>query len=242
MGYDPPADRNAIVRDRMQRRVNLLDPADSLFLKKPTMTIPHGGGRRLPVGSADYNILASWIAGGAPEPRPDARKLARLIVTPALRIGQPGMKQQLQIQALYGDGKTRDVTAWARFDSMDEAVLNVTSAGRVTAIGRGQAPVMVRYEGQAEISTVLVPYADTVDLAGWQNNNFVDALASAKFKELGITPSPLCDDAAFLRRAFFYAVGTQPPIKQTTTVLDSTAPDKRKKPCDRFLGLPAEPP
>ena len=46
MGYDPPADRTAIVRDRMQRRVNLLNPADSLLLKKPTMSVPHGGGRR----------------------------------------------------------------------------------------------------------------------------------------------------------------------------------------------------
>ena len=27
MGYDPPADRNAVVRDRMQRRVNFLNPA-----------------------------------------------------------------------------------------------------------------------------------------------------------------------------------------------------------------------
>src|SRR5216684_8485017 len=80
MGYDPPADRNAIVRDRMQRRVNLLDPADSLILKKPTMAMPHGGGRRLPVGSTDYNILASWIAAAAPEPRGDVRKLAKLII------------------------------------------------------------------------------------------------------------------------------------------------------------------
>ncbi len=240
MGYDPPADRNAIVRDRMQRRVNLLNPADSLFLKKPTMNVPHGGGRRLLVGSTDYDILASWIAGGAPEPRADARKLARLIVTPATRVGQPGMKQQLQVQALYSDGKTRDVTAWARFDSMDEAVLNVTSAGLVTAIGRGQAPVMVRYEGQAEISTVVVPFADAVDLAGWQSSNFVDELASAKFKELGIAPSPLCDDAAFLRRAFFDAIGAQPTVEEATAFLDSTDPDKRKKLVDRLLGFSGE--
>src|SRR5262249_20274479 len=49
MGYDPDADRSAIVRDRMQRRVNLLNPVESLLLKKPTMAVPHGGGRRLAV-------------------------------------------------------------------------------------------------------------------------------------------------------------------------------------------------
>jgi len=47
MGFDPVADRNAIVRDRMQRRVDLLNPADSLILKKPLLAVPHGGGRRL---------------------------------------------------------------------------------------------------------------------------------------------------------------------------------------------------
>src|SRR5262245_5703461 len=124
MGYDPPADRNAIVRDRMQRRVNFLNPPDSLVLKKPTMTVPHGGGRRLDIGSTDYNILAAWIAAGAPDSKPDARKVTKLVVTPATRVGQPGLKQQLQVQALYSDGKSRDVTAWARFDSMDDAILS----------------------------------------------------------------------------------------------------------------------
>jgi hypothetical protein len=241
MGYDPPADRNAIVRDRMQRRVNFLNPADSLVLKKPTMTLPHGGGRRLDVGSTDYNILSAWIATGAPDSKPDARKVTKLIVTPATRVGQPGLTQQLQVQALYSDGKTRDVTAWARFDSMDDAVLSVTPTGLVTAIGRGQAPVMVRYEGQAEISTVAIPYADSVDLAGWQNNNFVDELASAKFRELGIAPSPLCDDAAFVRRAFFDAVGSQPTVEEATAFLDSSDPDKRKKLIDRLLGFTGDP-
>ena len=241
MGFDPPADRIAIVRDRMQRRVNLLTPADSLLLKKPTMTVPHGGGRRLSAGSTDYNILFAWIAAGAPEPKADARKVAKLIVTPALRVGQQGLKQQLQVQALFSDGKSRDVTAWARFDSMDEAMLGVSTTGVVTATGRGQATVMVRYEGQAEISMVVIPYGDSVDLAGWQNNNFVDELASAKFKELGIAPSPLSDDAAFLRRAFFDAIGTQPTIEETTAFLDSTDPEKRKKLIDRLLGLTGDP-
>lgn len=241
MGYDPPADRLAIVRDRMQRRVNLLQPLESLVLRKPTMAVPHGGGRRLEVGSTDYNILAAWISAGAPEPKADARKVSRLIITPATRVGQPGLKQQLQVQAVYSDGKTRDVTAWARFDSMDDSVLSVTSAGLVSAIGRGQAPVMVRYEGQAEISTMVVPFAEAVDLAGWQNNNYVDELASAKFKELGIVPSPLCDDAAFLRRAFVDAVGSQPTIEETTAFLDSTDPQKRSKLIDRLLGLTGDP-
>ena len=242
MGYDPSADRQAIVRDRMQRRVNLMKPHDSLVLRKPTMAVPHGGGRRLEVGSNDYNIFAAWVAGGAVEPNPDARKVTKLIVTPPTRVGQPGMKQQLQVQALHSDGKTRDVTAWSRFDSMDEAVLNVTSTGLVTAVGRGQAPIMVRFQGNTEISTVVIPFADSVDLAAlWQNNNFVDELASAKFQELGIIPSLLCDEPTFLRRAFFDAIGSQPTIEETTAFLDSPDPEKRRKLVDRLLGMTGDP-
>lgn len=241
MGYDPPADRNAIVRDRMQRRVDLLNPADSLILKKPTMTIPHGGGRRLQMGSNDYNILAAWIAAGAPEPRPDAPEVNQLVVTPKARVGEVGLRQQLRVEAVYSDGTTHDVTAWVRFDSMDDAVVSVTGDGVATAIGRGQAPVMIRFEGQAAISMVVIPFATSVDLAGWQNSNFVDELASAKFVELGIAPTALCDDATFVRRAFFDAIGTLPSVDEAIAFIDSPDPDKRRKLVDRLLGLTGDP-
>jgi hypothetical protein len=241
MGFDPPADRNAMVRDRMQRRVNLLQPEESLLLKKPLMDVPHGGGRRLEKGSLDYEILRAWIATGAPEPKADAPKVTRLAVFPAERIGQPGLQQQLRVVATYNNGRTRDVTTWAKFDTMDDAVVSVAESGLVTAVGRGQAPIMVRYEGQSEIAMVVIPFAESTELAGWQNNNFVDELASAKFRELGIVPSGLCDDAAFLRRAFFDATGTLPTVEETTAFLDSTDPDKRKKLIDRLLGFTGDP-
>ena len=71
-----------------------------------------------------------------------------------------------------------------------------------TAIGQGQAPVMVRFEGQAEIATFAIPYSQSVKLAGWNNKNFVDELASAKFRELGIEPSPLCSQSIHAQRMF----------------------------------------
>ena len=80
---------------------------------------------------------------------------------------------------------------------------------------------MVRFEGQAEISLFVIPYSDKVELAGWQNNNFVDELAAAKFRELGIEPSPLCDDATFVRRAYLDAIGTLPTPEETLAFLQS---------------------
>ena len=76
---------------------------------------------------------------------------------------------------------------------------------------------------------------EPVPLAGWKSNNFVDELAAKKFRELGIEPSPLCDDATFIRRAFFDAVGTLPTMKETTAFLESKDPKKREKLIDRLL-------
>lgn len=241
MGFDPLADRNMIVRDRMQRRINLLDPADSLVLKKPLQEVPHGGGRRLSRDSNDYRILEAWIAGGAPEPKADAPKVDRLIVTPSNRIGTPGFQQQLRVEAVYSNGVTRDVTAWARFDSMDDSVVNVSSGGVVSAVGRGQSPVMVRFEGQAEIALMVIPFSDRVELTGWQNLTFVDELASAKFRELGVEPVGLCDDATFVRRAFLDAIGALPTREEALAFVDSPDPDKRRKLVDQLLGFDPDP-
>lgn len=240
-GFQPENDWAAMVRDRQQRRVNLLDPERSLILRKPTMQIPHGGGRRLQTGSTDYKILAAWIRSGAPAPQRDFPKVTELRVTPTHRLGKVGLTQQLRVEAVYSNGTVRDVTAWAKYDSMDEALLQVEPSGKVTAIGQGQAPVLVRFEGRAQIATFVIPYAESVRLAGWKNNNFVDELAARKFRELGIEPSPLCDDATFLRRAFLDAIGTLPSVEETTAFLKSTDPHKREKLVDRLLGLTGNP-
>ena len=64
--FAPNEDFDAITRDRQARRVNLLEPEQSLFLLKPTLAVPHGGNRRLTAGSVDYELLKAWLAGGTP--------------------------------------------------------------------------------------------------------------------------------------------------------------------------------
>jgi hypothetical protein len=240
-GYAPDQDRAAIVRDQQQRRINFVEPEQSLFLLKPIMAVPHGGSRRLEKGSVDYQYLVQWIAAGAPGPQKEDPKVTSLTVFPTHRVGEIGFQQQLRVDAVYSNGTVRDVTHWAKFDSMDDSVLSVTSSGKLTAKGRGQAPAMVRFEGQAAISMVVVPFANSADLSQWTVNNYIDKFASDKFHELGITPSGLCDDATFLRRAFLDAIGTLPSPAEATAFIDSTDPDKRKKLVDRLLGLTGDP-
>src|SRR5262249_12582870 len=201
----------------------------------------HGGGRRFDAGSVDYQILKRWIAFGAPGPSAKAPTVTGLIVTPARRVGSIGLTQQLQVIAKYGEGSERDVTSWARCDSMEEAVLRVSPQGLVETVGKGQGAAMVRFEGQAQLAQFVVPYAESVDLAGWAEKNFIDRLAAAKFRQIGIAPSGLCDDATFLRRAYFDAIGTLPTVEQARAFLDSTDPNKREKLIDELLGLTGDP-
>ena len=240
-GSELDQDREAIVRDRAQRRLSFVEPGESLFLKKPTMQVPHGGGKRLAANSVDYELLKTWIASGAPKPDAKAPEVTKVSVFPSKRLGGVGLKQQLRVDATYSDGTTRDVTAWAKYDSMDDGMLLVNGDGLVTVTGQGQAPVMVRFEGQAEISLFVIPYREAIELTGWTNNNFIDELASAKFKELGIDPSPLCDDATFIRRAFLDAIGQVPTLEETTAFIADADANKRTKLIDRLLGLTGDP-
>ncbi len=240
-GYAPDEDYHAIVRDGMSRRIDVFDPSRSLVLLKPTLGQPHQGGHRLQAGSVDYQIFRAWIAEGAPASAGNAAQVTGLHVLPPRRVGAPGFTQQLRVLADYSDGTSRDVTAWAKYDSTDDSVLSVSRDGLVTATGKGQAAAMVRFEGQAEIAQLVVPYADRVDLAGWKDNNFIDRLAAAKFREIGIAPSPLCDYGTFLHRAYLDATGTLPTPEQAVAFLDSKDPDKRAKLIDELLGLTGDP-
>lgn len=240
-GFSPNEDYTAIVRDGFGRRASLEDPARSLFLLKPTGAVPHEGGKRLEAGSVDHQLLVQWLRNGAPRPNSAAPAVTALKVEPNRRVGPMGFQQQLRVTATYADGRSADVTHWAKFDTLDEAVLRVDADGRVRTVGKGQGAALVRFEGQALVANVVVPTGGAVDLAGWTDVNVIDKHAAAKFREIGIQPSGLCDDATFLRRAFLDAIGTLPTPDQAKAFLDSSDPAKRLKLVDRLLGLTGDP-
>jgi len=240
-GFAPDEDFRSMVREWRGRRVDLIEPERSLILLKPTMAVPHGGNRRLEAGSIEYDTILAWISGGAKAPTGKEPKVTAMRVEPPSRVGVKGMVQQLRVVADYADGTTRDVTALAKYDTMDDMNQSVTSTGLVTMIGQGQVPVMVRFEGQAQAAVFTVAHSDKVELKGWQNNNFIDELAAAKFREVGIEPSPLCDDATFVRRAYLDAVGTLPTVEEARAFLSSKSPTKRAELIDSLLGLTGDP-
>lgn len=240
-GFDPETDYREITTASRGRRINLANPDMSLLLRKPTMSEPHGGGLRLKADSVEYAMLRQWIATGARPSPADVAIVRSLNVTPDLRVGDVGCTQQLRVTATYSDGSTRDVTALAIYDALDSAIAEVDDRGLVTAVGHGQTAVMVRYDGQAVVSTLLIPYRERMELADWTSVNFVDELAAKKFRDLGLQPAPLCDDATFVRRAFLDAIGGLPDPQTVTAFIADPSPTKRIDLVDALLGLTGDP-
>jgi hypothetical protein len=241
-GSDAVADHRAIVHAAFGRRVSVHTPEQSLVLLKPTGSVSHGGAVRLDRNSVDYRLFHAWIgAGAAPPITKNAPQVTKLKIVPERRVAAGDFTQQLRVLAEYSDGAQRDVTHWARYDSMDEGVLQVSQDGLIEVKGRGQGTAMARFQGQTAIMQVVVPFDKAPNLADFKENNFIDRLAAAKFRELGLTPAPLADDATFLRRAYLQAIGSPPSVSEARRFLDSNDPDKRKKLVDQLLGLTGDP-
>ncbi len=131
-GDDPELDYTSIVRADAGRRVNSLTAELSLLLRKPAGLVAHQGGTRFSVGSTEYELLKRWIDAGCrwtadsdtptdakPGEITNAAQLIRLDVSPSQILLAPQRRQQqLVVIATFADGSIRDVTRWARFDTI----------------------------------------------------------------------------------------------------------------------------
>ena len=61
LGFDPVFDYVQIVQDSEGRRVVFDEPDKSLILRKPSLALAQGGGRRLPANSPGYALLKAWL-------------------------------------------------------------------------------------------------------------------------------------------------------------------------------------
>ena len=150
----------------------------------------------------------------------------------------PGEQQQILVKATWKDGKTEDVTATAQFDTLNDGVAAVTPGGLVTAKNRGETHIMVRFCGQATVFQVTLPYAKIEKYPAVARNNFIDDRLIAKWKDLGLTPSPLCSDDEFFRRIHLDTIGTLPTPDEIKAFNADKSPDKRAKAIDKVLARP----
>lgn len=236
-GFDPAFDYAEIVQSAKGRRVVVSDPERSILLMKPALLMEHAGGERFRARSRDYELLRQWLADGAPAPAASDADVKKLEVWPAHRLMRPGERQQLVVLATWSDGIVEDVTAAAQYDTLNESIARVTAAGLVTAQGKGEAHIMVRFHGQPALAQVSLPFAK-LDAPLAFSGNYIDKHLAAKWQELGLTPSSLCSDEEFLRRLSLDAIGTLPTPDEIKAFLADTRPDKRTKAVDRILDRP----
>lgn len=238
-GYDPIEDIRALSDDLSSRRLNTAAPDASLMLLKPIGIVPHEGGVLLSRDSIYYDVLRNWISEGAKLDL-DTKKVASIEIFPKKPVIQrEGGWQQFRVVATYPSGAQRDVTHEAFVESGDSEIVEASPGSRVQAIRRGEAPVLVRYEGAYAAATVTV----MGDRSGfeWKDPeiyNDVDQLIADKWERMKIRPSDVAKDNEFLRRVRLDLTGLPPTVEELRTFLDDRRPSvlKRMAKIDELIG------
>jgi hypothetical protein len=242
-GFDSAFDFNALVKEARGRRVMPEAPDSSLVLLKAAGLVAHGGGKRILPDSEDFHTLRSWIAQGTPIGDTKAPTLKQLSIVPGQRVLDRGAEQQLAVLAHYTDGSVRDVSRQAQFQSNETTVAGVDADGLVRTFElSGEAAVMARYMGQVAVFRALVPLGKPLAaLPAFPANNYIDELAMARWKQLGIVPSDLCTDSEFIRRVHLDLCGRLPTPDEVRAFLADQRPDRRAQLIDRLLDGPDYP-
>jgi hypothetical protein len=218
-GQDPDVDYATLTREMFGRRVDALDPDQSLVLLKATTQVAH--------------------EGGMPEDFGRAPKLVKLEVTPLEQVlVEPVEQVQIRVQATFSDGTSRDLTNLACYDTANTLVA-VSHGGLVRREGFGETTVLVRYlNHQVPVRLAFIPARPGFAAKIIPANNFIDDHVFAKLRSLRITPAELCNDTEFLRRAFFDLVGFPPTAEEARAFLADRRKDKRAKAVDQLLERP----
>ena len=239
-GYDPIFDVRALTDDLASRRVNVAAPDDSLMLLKTTGQVPHVGGGLITANDPYYKLIRAWIAGGAKLDLTTPR-VAGITLTPENPVADmPGDTQQFKIVATYADGTTRDVTKEAFVETGNGDVATASpKGGLLTAVRRGEAPILARYEG-AYAATTLTVMGDRSGFQ-WEDPpafNKVDELTAAKWQRMKIRPSELCSDDEFLRRVYLDLTGLPPTADQVLAFTADERPTQQKRDAlvDKLVG------
>jgi Protein of unknown function (DUF1549)/Protein of unknown function (DUF1553)/Bacterial Ig-like domain (group 2) len=240
-GYDPETDYYTLTHQALARRTDSMEPAKSLILLKPTLAIPHGGGHRFDVGSPEYQVMSGWIAQGMPAPEDSDARVTDIQVLPQEASLTPGAEQQLVVTAHFSDGRTEDVTRWAKFDSGDEGVATVDTNGHVTMHSYGEAPVTVWYQSHVTFARLRIPFPYPLDEALFKKApryNYIDDDILKHLAVLHIPPSAPASDSEFIRRAYLDAAGILPTRREVQSFLDDKSPDKRDRLIDALMKRP----
>ena len=171
---------------------------------------------------------------------PATDTVRRLEVEPKeIFMKAPGETAQVKATAIYGDGASRDVTGLAVVDSNVPDVATVADAV-VKGARTGEATLLLRYQGN--LATLPVTVLNPNPGFAWQalpQNNYIDRAIDAKLQRLKIQPSPVVDDAAFLRRVSLDLTGQLPAPADVRAFTTDASRTKRASLIDKLIASPA---
>lgn len=238
-GQDPEIDLQTLTHDLLGRRVNPLNPDQSLILLKPTTQISHEGGLRFRIGSEEYEILRGWITAGMPDDIATAPKLIRLEVAPTDQVLiEPANQIQLRVQASFSNNTKRDVTRLAVYETSN-GFAKVSKEGLIERAGFGETTVLTRYlHLQRATPIAFVPARPDFHWTNQPAPTYIDAQIFAKLQRLRMNPSELCSDLVFLRRAYLDLIGLVPTRHHAQAFAEDPAPNKRSRLIDQLIERP----
>lgn len=223
-GSDPAADYRAMALELKGRRVNLLEPEQSLVLMKPAEAMEHGGGFRLDPESAAAARLTRWIQMGALRSDSASRaQFSRLQVSPSsIVIRDPDERLNLKAVAYFSDGSFQDVTRQTVFTPEDSAAVEVDpQTASVRVLRNGRHIVIARYLSQVIPVELIKPFNDQpVNGTAGDQAPFIDQSVNQLLATLGIPVSAHADDDAFLRRVTLDLTGKLPDSESMRRFLD----------------------
>ena len=235
-GESPDLDFLALTHDQFNRRIDLMEPEQSLALLKATAQLAHEGGQRFKTNSWEYATLLNWIAAGASNDLASVKTLRRLEVSPREAIlVQPTNEIQLAAKALFSDSSERDVTSIAVYESANPSV-TISAGGVVRAEAAAETTVLVRYlDQQVPVRLAFIPARPDFVWADPRPNNYVDRHIFAKLQQHRMNPSEVCSDETFVRRAYLDLLGIIPTADEARAfALDGTS-TKRARLIDELL-------
>lgn len=240
-GQDPELDYERIVLELGGRRVNPIDPEESLLLRKAGEFIEHGGGVRLDVGSQAWDVVREWIAAGCPPPSDHAERIASIRVDPERLVAS--VEDQTFSVRLIGklhNGDECDLTDRSRFDLQDTEAVSSNSPGQLKVHRPGRHVVIARVRNFVAPVEVILPVEPhrsraPADHVSGARGNFIDDAIDRKLHDLGLIPAPAADDWTFLRRVSLALTGRLPAVDEIDRFVASKHADKRRRVVDRFL-------
>ena len=232
---------SAEVKGTRAPRVDLKNPEQSALVRKPTMAVPHGGGKRFALDSDDYRIMLDWIRNGAPfrqEGAAPEAKLTRLELFPSTVVMTASAEHRLLVTAHFSDGHTEDYTHESLYTVNDGEIASAAAGGVVRAKRLGETSILVRAAGQVASVVVGVVGPPVLNYPEVKRANFIDDRVFEKLRQFRIVPSALSGDAEFLRRVCLDLTGTLPPPQRVRQFLASTDSRKRERVIDALIASP----